>query len=192
MKQTQPVQLSLCTQCLYLTPKLLKAEQLSCSQRGLQLRIRGYKCDLARSAEHDKSFLCPDLTRCGMSFVWESGTGSALLQCQVSGLSCRSTKMPPVLSASSSQEGIQGCECAHQTPRLFPSLWKNFIVAQGQGKVSSGLCVYVAGEDLDAKKPFQNVCSETTMKGKRLLECFPAVNSSARSLSESLTSYRSC
>lgn len=41
--------------------QLLKAQQLSKFQRGLQLRIRGYKSDLAWSAEHDKSFLCLDL-----------------------------------------------------------------------------------------------------------------------------------
>ena len=50
-------------------PQLLKAQQLSEFQRGLQLRIRGCKCDLAWSAEHDKSFLCLGLTCSEMSFI---------------------------------------------------------------------------------------------------------------------------
>lgn len=50
-------------------PQLLKAQQLSKFQRGLQLRIRGYKCDLARSAERDKSFLCLGLGFLEMSLI---------------------------------------------------------------------------------------------------------------------------
>lgn len=54
-------------------PQPLKAQQLSEFQRGLQLRIRGYKCDLAWSAEHDKSFLCLGLTCSEISSFQNTG-----------------------------------------------------------------------------------------------------------------------
>lgn len=98
-------------------PQPLKAQQLSEFQRGLQLRIRGYKCDLAWSAEHDKSFLCLGLTRSEMSFISKHRTDSACssAKCQVWPCSfCRwaltrlteavipflRTKVPSFLSAS--------------------------------------------------------------------------------------------
>lgn len=142
------------------------------------MRIRGYKCDLARSAEHDKSFMCPDLTSSEMSFIWERGAGSALVQCQEQLLQLGSGQAAePLLrhqgpAFSYSWEAIQAHERANQAPRLLPSLWKSstesLIVAQGQGKVDSGFCVSVAGGDLDAKT-FQNVRSKHTINGKSFL-----------------------
>lgn len=98
-------------------PHLLKAQQLSEFQRGLQLKIRGYKCDLAWSAEHDKSFLCLGLTCSEMSFIEKHRTDWAAFHCkrQVQPCnSCRSalaslteaiipflkSKVPPFLSAA--------------------------------------------------------------------------------------------
>lgn len=100
-------------------PPLLKAEQLSESQRGLQLRIRGYKCDLARSAEHDKSFLCLDLTCSEMSFIWKHRTGSAVVRCQVSGAA----------SAAQLWQGWTGCTTSPEAQSITISV--SFLFLRG-------------------------------------------------------------
>lgn len=100
-------------------PPLLKAEQLSESQRGLQLRIRGYKCDLARSAEHDKSFLCLDLTCSEMSFIWKHRTGSAVVQRQVSGAA----------SAAQLWQGWTGCRTSPEAQSI--TIFVNFLFLGG-------------------------------------------------------------
>lgn len=117
--------------------QLLKAQQLSKFQRGLQLRIRGYKSDLAWSAEHDKSFLCLDLAflkwvsfrstdRHGCVWVPSVSATSALSSCGAS-WGCRTFHRTNCLRGHQlpSLRRKLCHPCANQTSWVLPCLWQS-------------------------------------------------------------------
>lgn len=170
--QAQPVQLPSALSA-WTWPLLLKAEQLSESQRGLLLRIRGCKCDLARSAEHDKSFL----TCSEMGFIWKHGTGSAMVQCQVSALArlqslSWSTKCHHFCQLLIHGRGSRDRNVPAKLPGdSFSFDWKLACSTRAQqgGLRVLGFCL--CGGDLDAQTS-QSVCSKPTLTGKSFLNAF--------------------